>query len=158
MIILFLIAGTMLVMCIVDLEEYFIPNSTQYFLAILATALVLVDGGIPLVLINLKEAFLYVIFGVALYAFFYYAANIEALGIDDIKFFFIAGFMLGSKGFVGFMLLSGIFGLLFGSIWKKVKKEETFPFAPAICLATFLCLLFNKHFNPVDLLGSMLFF
>ncbi len=158
MIILFLITATMIIMCIVDLEEYFIPNSTQYFLAVLATILVLLDGGVPLVLINLKPAFLYMAFGICLYAFFYYVANIEALGIDDMKFFFVAGFMLGLKNFVIFMLLSGVFGLLFGSIWQKVKKEEAFPFAPAICLSTFLCLLFDKHFNPVDLLGSLLFF
>jgi len=56
------------------------------------------------------------------------------------------------------MLLSGVFGLAFGAAWQKFKKDETFPFAPAICLAAMFCLLFDKKINPVDLLGSMLFF
>lgn len=158
MVLYFLIAATLIVMCIIDLEYYFIPNSTQYFLAILTTILLIVEGGTNAALINVKSAFLYAGFGIVLWVFFYFAAKIEAIGIDDIKFFFIAGLMLGAENFLAFMLLSGVLGLIFGALWQKIKQDETFPFAPAICLSAFICLLFDKKINPVDLIGSALFF
>lgn len=154
----FAIAATLIVMIVIDLEEYFIPDSTQYFLTILATLALINQGGTAAVLANIPAAFLFLFSGIGLWIFFRYAAGIDALGIDDIKFFFIAGFMLGAKNFLPFMLLSGVFGLLFGGLWQKIKKDETFPFAPAICAAFLVCLLFQKKINPVDLLASMLFF
>ena len=154
----FAIAGTMIVMVVVDLEEYFIPDSTQYFLAILATISLIMQGGAGAVLANIPDAFLFLGSGIALWTFFHFAAGVDALGIDDIKFFFIAGFMLGTKNILTFMLLSGVFGVLFGGLWQKFKKDSTFPFAPAICLSALVCLIFQKKINPVDLLGSMLFF
>ena len=157
MLLYFAIAGTLIVMCVTDLEHYFIPNSTQYFLAALATILVIHIGGTSAVLSNVKSAFLYAGFGLALWAFFYFTAKIEAIGVDDIKFFFIAGLMLGTEEFLSFMFLSGVFGLIFGGLWQKFKKEQMFPFAPAICVSTFICLLFDKKINLVDLMGSILF-
>ncbi|MBU6140754.1 MAG: A24 family peptidase [Proteobacteria bacterium] len=154
----FAIAATLIVMVVVDLEEYFIPNSTQYFLTILVTILVIMQGGTGVVWAHVFSAFVFLGSGIALWIFFRYAAGVDALGIDDIKFFFIAGFALGNKNILTFMLLSGVFGLLFGGLWQKLKKDETFPFAPAICLAFLMCLLFEKKINPVDLLGSILFF
>ncbi len=153
----FLIAGTLIVMCVVDLEQYFIPDSTQYFLTILVTCLLVSTGGTEAVLANLQSAFLYAGFGLALWVFFYFTASLEAIGIDDIKFFFIVGLMLGTKNFITFMMLSGICGLLFGGLWQKIKKEETFPFAPAICFSSLVCLLFGQKINPVELLGSLIF-
>ena len=152
------ITSTLIFMAVVDLEHYLIPNAAQYVLAILATLLVIVDGGTSAALINVKAAFLYALFGGALWAFFYFVAHIDALGIDDIKFFFIAGLMLGTKDFLSFMILSGVFGIVFGSTWQKMKNDETFPFAPALCLAAFTCMLFDKKINAVDLMGSLLFF
>ncbi len=153
----FAIASTLIVMCIVDLEHYFIPNVSQYLLAIFVALLLISQGGSNAVLTNLKAAFIFTLFSVALWAFFYFIAKIDALGIDDIKFFFIAGLMLGMKDFLTFMILSGFFGMIFGALWQKLKKDENFPFAPAICLASFVCLLLDKKINPVDLMGSLLF-
>ena len=153
----FAIAGTLIVMIIVDLEEYFIPNSTQYFLTILVTLLAILENGQYGALLTIRAAFLYMIFGLGLYLFFYLTTKLEAIGIDDIKFFFIAGLMLGEKNFLTFMLLSGIFGTIFGSLWQKIKKEETFPFAPALCLSAFICLLYGKKLDLIDLVGKMIF-
>jgi leader peptidase (prepilin peptidase)/N-methyltransferase len=151
------IAGTLLVMMIVDLEEYFIPDSTQIFLAILAVIFVHLNFGPNAMFARLGDAFLYLGFGIAVFAFFYFTSGIKALGIDDMKFFFIIGFLLGINNFLSFMILSGIFGVIFGSIWQKIKNDETFPFAPALCAAAFLCLLFGKKINPTELIGSLLF-
>jgi leader peptidase (prepilin peptidase)/N-methyltransferase len=126
-------------------------------LAIIVTLLLISQGGTTLVLGNLKAAFLYVVFGLGLMGFFYLGAKIEALGIDDLKFFFIAGLLLGTRNFLTFMILSGVFGVIFGSAWQKIKRDETFPFAPSMCLALLICLLFGEKINVMKLVESMLF-
>jgi prepilin signal peptidase PulO-like enzyme (type II secretory pathway) len=153
----FAIASVMLVMCITDLEHYFIPKKLQYALAIFTTILLLLKGGAPLVLHNIPSAFLYCGFGLGLLALFRFAAKVEAIGIDDIEFFFVAGLLLGTNNFLNFMFLSGFFGLVFGSFWQKIMSEKTFPFAPSICLAAMICLLFDGKFKLVDVMGSLLF-
>ncbi len=158
MIIYFLITFVLIMMIITDLEEYLIPDILQYLLTIFVTFLLVLQGGSNAVIANISAAFLYIGFGLILYGFFYITTKVEAIGIDDLKFFFIAGLMLGNKNFLAFMLLSGIFGAVFGSLWQKIKKEKTFPFAPAICLSAFLCLLLDQKLNPVNMIGSMLFY
>jgi len=158
MLLYFAIATILLIMSIIDLEHYFIPNWAQYILATLVIILLMYRGGNEAVLGNVKAAFLYTFFGLGLWVFFYFGARIEAIGVDDIKFFFIAGLLLGQKNFLSFMILCGVFGMLFGALWQKIKKDETFPFAPALCISAFICLLFDKKIDPVDFLGSLLFF
>lgn len=158
MIIHFLMASTLIVMIIVDLEEYFIPDITQYFLAILVIILLILNGGNQAVFDNILSAFLYAGFGIALYGFFYITTGLHAIGIDDIKFFFITGLMFGINDFLLFMLFSGVFGTVFGSLWQKIKKEEIFPFAPAICLSFFICMLLSEKFNLIDWIGKKMFF
>ena len=157
MIIYFGIASNLIVMCIFDLERYFIPDLSQYFLTILATLLLLNQGGSYLVLENVKSGFAYLAFSLALFCFFYFVARIEAIGVDDIKFFFVAGFLLGLESFLAFTMLNGFLGILFGLIWQKITKQNIFPFAPAICASTFLCLIFDKKIDPVALLGNLIF-
>lgn len=150
------LATILLIMSIVDIEEYFIPDILQYFLALTTAIFVVYSGGIAAVIPALKGAFLYMFFGVFLYLVFRYLANTEALGIDDIKLLFIAGFLLGASKFLAFILMTGIFGIIFGAFWTKLQKENTFPFAPALCLAIFVNLLLTK-FNIVDFVGKIIF-
>lgn len=153
----FFIASTLILMCIIDLEQYFIPDSSQYFLTVLAAILVVSQGGNAAVFAHAKAAFIYLGFGLALLAFFYFTTTLEAIGVDDLKFFFVTGFMLGTQNFLAFMMLSGFLGVIFGSLWQKIKHDETFPFGPAICMSAFLCLLFDKKIDPVVLMGNWIF-
>lgn len=138
------IATILIFMCIVDLEHYYIPNISQFILTILIVILLLKQGtNKDLVFDVLKSSFLYLFFGLALWALFYFGGGLEAIGIDDLKFFFIAGLGLGFDDFLNFTLFSGIFGLIFGSIWQKLKKDDFFPFAPAICLSFYICLIID---------------
>lgn len=158
MVIYFLIAATLITMCIFDIEQYFIPNFTQYILTILASILVIMEHGNAYAAIaNIKAAFLYMSFGILLYCFFSFVASIQAIGSDDLKFFFVAGLMLGLDIFLPFMMLSGLLGILFGSLWQKIKDDNTFPFAPAICLSAFLCLFISKDLDFISWFGSALF-
>lgn len=150
------IATIFLLMCIIDIEEYFIPNALQYFLAIITLVFIVSNQGAAHIASHITSAFLYGGFGLALYLLFRYMAGAEALGIDDIKLLFNVGFLLGNAKFLAFILMSGIFGIIFGLTWMKFKKDETFPFAPALCLAAFVNLLIKK-FSLVDVIGSLLF-
>ncbi len=157
MMLYFAITSTLILMCITDLERYFIPNFLQYLLTILAALLLLLQGGNSAVFIHLKAAFIYLGFGLALWLFFYVTTSLDAIGVDDLKFFFVAGFMLGMDSFLSFMMMSGFFGVIFGSLWQKIMKDDTFPFAPAICMASFFGLLFGKKIDPVTLIGNWIF-
>ncbi len=157
MVLYFLITSTLILMCITDLERYFIPNFLQYLLTILAVILLISQGGNSVILSHLKSAFIYLGFGLALWLFFYVTTTLEAIGVDDLKFFFVAGFLLGMKSFLAFMMLSGFLGVMFGLLWQKITKDDTFPFAPAICMSSFFCLLFGTKIDPVILMGKLIF-
>lgn len=135
---------TMFIMVVVDLEHYYIPDILQFILVFLVMILTIHNGGLNSVYDGLKPALAFLAFGFAIWLFFYYSAGIDGIGIDDFKFFLIAGFMLGLNNLILFMLLSGVIGSLFGGVWQKLKKDETFPFAPAICLSAYACLLIGK--------------
>ncbi len=126
-------------MVIFDLEHYFIPNSLPILLLILA---IFWHKYLDFSLAKASlSAFYYLVFGLTVWAFFYYTAGQNGLGVDDLKFFAVCGFLLGSKLIFLFFLISGLCGVIFGILWQKLKEDETFPFAPAMCLACYLCLL-----------------
>ncbi len=155
-----LVFTTLITMAIIDIEEYFIANSLQYCLIFLALLLIFFNPQNNLLKTFIDHSLgclLYGGFGVVLLLIFRYTAKIEALGIDDIKLLFVIGFLLGTSKFLAFILMTGIFGLLFGSIWVKIKNEETFPFAPALCMAAFLSLILSQKFSLVDALAPILF-
>jgi len=127
------------IMVITDLEHYFIPDILPILLFVLA---LIIHWHNRNSLSNyFLSAGLYLLFGLAAWGFFYFTSGVDGLGIDDIKFFTVAGFLLGSKMIFLFFLLSGLFGVIFGVVWQKLKNDETFPFAPAICLSCYICLL-----------------
>lgn len=135
---------TMFIMVVVDLEHYFIPDILQFILVFIVAILTINNGGLNSVYDGLRPALAFLVFGFAVWIFFYYSAGIDGIGIDDFKFFLIAGFMLGLNNFILFMFLSGAIGAIFGGIWQKLKQDETFPFAPAICTSAYICLLIGK--------------
>ena len=152
-----MIATTMIIISIIDIEKYFIPNSLQIVLAVFIFSLVFLDGGKSGLINNLGAAIFYCGFGALLYFLFYFTAHVEALGIDDIKFLAVAGLMLGMSKFLLFIFIVGIFGIVFGILWEKIAKDKTFPFAPALCAALLISFVIDEKFNIVDLIGSIMF-
>lgn len=153
----FLIISVLIAMCIVDLEYYFIPNILQYFLAILVVILLHLENDNLQLIDNILSGFLYLGFGVFLWLFFYFVSRIDAIGIDDLKLLFICGLIFDINSFLNFMFISGIFGMAFGSVWQLVTKEKTFPFAPSLCGAFYILLVF-KDFDAVKILTNLMFF
>jgi prepilin signal peptidase PulO-like enzyme (type II secretory pathway) len=144
-------------MSIVDFEHYFIPDLTQIALFIAVLTFVLLQFGHENILNNFWNGIIFMAFGIFLYLLFYFASNVSAIGIDDIKILFTIGFALGLDLFLPFIFLSGIFGMIFGIIWTKVKEDETFPFAPALALSFLFCLIFDKKLDIVKIMTKYLF-
>lgn len=65
----------------------------------------------------------------------------DAMGMGDVKFFFVVGLFLGFPYFSIFLILSGVFGVLFGVVWQKVSGRQSFPFGPALILSLYACLV-----------------
>jgi len=55
------------------------------------------------------------------------------------------------------MMITGIIGVVFGLAWQKIKNDETFPFAPAMCLSALICLLFGDVIKISEWLGKIIF-
>ncbi len=73
--------------------------------------------------------------------------NKNAMGMGDIKFFFVSGLWLGFTNIALYFILSGITGVLIAIIWKKIKKQNVFPFGPALITSLFVLLLINSSIN-----------
>ncbi len=151
------IATILIIIAIVDIEKYFIPDLMQIALFIFAVIYVITEIGFPSIGKSFFSGILYAGFGFSLYLLFYYVSNISAIGVDDIKILFTIGFILGLEKFLPFIFLTGIFGIIFGVLWTKIKRDETFPFAPTLCLSMFFCLMLERDFSVVDSFISMLF-
>lgn len=155
---------TLLIMIITDLEHYFIPDITQIILAVLAIvyhiALPHPTTQNPYFLPHelpyyLLSAFAFYFFGIVLFYGSLLIIGKQGIGSDDLKFFAVAGLMLGLDNFITFMVLSGLIGTIFGSIWTKVLKDRTFPFAPALAIAFLISTLLK--INYLEWLGMLLY-
>lgn len=63
------------------------------------------------------------------------------IGQGDIKLLASAGLALSVPEFLLFVGLAGGLGAGFGLVWQRVAKAHQFPFAPAVLLSYWLCLL-----------------
>lgn len=70
-----------------------------------------------------------------------YGAKKESIGLGDVKLYAACCLFVTVDGFLSFLLLSALFGVLLALVYKFGKKQATFPFAPAIVLACFVVLL-----------------
>lgn len=66
----------------------------------------------------------------------------EGLGLGDVKFFAVAGLWLGPFGLPAFMIVSGVSGIAFALLWRRLGGGREFPFGPSLALGLFLCLQF----------------
>ena len=127
-------------MLVSDLETYTLPDSLQISLFVLSLSFICNNN--YNIYHSILSAFLYflVIYLTALIVSKW--KHKDALGGGDIKFITIAGLVLGVYNITIFLFLAGLFGVIFGLIWKKFKKNEYFPFGPALIIS-FLFLVFH---------------
>ncbi len=77
----------------------------------------------------------------------------ESLGGGDLKLLFAAGPWVGFQILPLLLILSGVFGILFYLLWRKINlpaKQSAdvpfgaFPYGPAICAAMLACVLLEQ--------------
>ncbi len=143
------IATILLIMSIIDIEYFFVPDSLQIILAIIIAILIysqeilLLKSNHQLSIVaigyftlnKLLSSFFYCFFILAIGKLVEYYCNQEAVGIDDIKFFAVAGLMIEINKILLFIAITGLIGLLLAKIWQKFYQENQFPFIPALALA-----------------------
>lgn len=134
-----LIIVVCLIMIISDLETYIIPDLMQISLLILSLVFIYYNNFD--ILYSVISAIVY--FGIIFLSGFIVEKwkKKDAIGGGDIKFITIAGLVLGVSSLPFFFLFSGIFGVIFGLLWKKIKKNEYFPFGPALVVSFLLLLM-----------------
>ncbi len=128
----------------IDLETGIIPDRILVILAPLGVIYGFVEGSQ-----RLDDVFVSIIgggfAGGVAYAVHYGYRRLrgrEGLGLGDVKFFAVAGLWLGPFGLPAFMIVSGVLGVAFALLWRRLGGGREFPFGPSLSLGLFLCLLF----------------
>jgi leader peptidase (prepilin peptidase) / N-methyltransferase len=65
----------------------------------------------------------------------------DMLGWGDVKFLGAAGLWLTPATLPAFLVLSGVCGALFGTVWSLSGRGKESPFAPALCLSLLICVV-----------------
>lgn len=135
----------LMIMIVVDLEHYLIPDLVHLLLLPLAVAYhALMDTPVQQALGGfLMGAGV----GLALHHGYRFLRRREGLGFGDVKFFAVAGTWLGMEPFVPFLFFSGLFGIGLGLAWRAAGRGPVFPFGPALAVALFLCVVSPFHAN-----------
>lgn len=144
----------LMIMIIVDLEFKIIPDRLQFVMALIAIFYWYFVS--PLTITEVLSAIGVVLaMSLGLRALFSWWKKREALGLGDVKFFVIVAIFLGLMPIPFFFFMSGIIGLVFGMIWRTIKKDVEFPFGPAIAISLFINLLYPDLHQQFILLVSL---
>ena len=73
----------------------------------------------------------------------------DMLGWGDVKFFAAAGLWLVPLQLPIFLILAGGAGALAAAFYKMITGRAETPFAPALCLSLFLCVVLGFNLNQV---------
>lgn len=128
----------MVALAVIDLEHRRLPNGLLSILALLAVGWRWSDDGA--IAIGLAAAAATVVAGFLLDAGFRRTTGKPGLGMGDAKLMAVAGLALPLGPFLLFLTLAGVFGVIFGGLWRWQNKSSQFPFAPAILVAYWLVL------------------
>lgn len=127
----------------IDLEYMILPDQLNIILGALGLVFVAVSG----------QPVLYAVLAGVFYAGLVFAVGWvltkilkkDALGFGDVKFFAAAGIWLGIALLPVFLILSGVFGVGIGIVWKYILKKDIFPFGPALIASLVACMVFHAQ-------------
>lgn len=135
----------LMIMIVVDLEHYIMPDSVHVVLIPLAIAYHYLmrspwqDVAISTLAMTLLALLLH-------YGYSALRGRVM-LGFGDVKFFAVAGLWLGMWLMVPFLFISGVLGVLLGLSWRMMGKGEVFPFGPALAASLFICVVYPENVN-----------
>jgi len=137
--------AAVMVMIVVDIEHFIIPDSVHFVLIALGIGYhVIIDSPAELALSGFLTGGLV---GLSLRYGYRIVRRKEGMGMGDVKFLAVAGLWLGIKSLVPFLFFSGVLGIVTGLLWRALKRGAIFPFAPALGLSFFFCVAFPSIAN-----------
>lgn len=140
-----LVWAALMLMMVVDLEHYIIPDTVHVVLIALGIAYhVMMNTEMETAMSGFLTGAL---IGIALRYGYAAIRRKEGMGMGDVKFLAVAGLWLGVKTMVPFLFLSGVLGIVTGLIWRVLKRGPIFPFAPSLGLAFYANILFPQIAN-----------
>jgi leader peptidase (prepilin peptidase)/N-methyltransferase len=146
---------TLLVLFLIDLKYFILPDTLNYIL--IWSSLILGLYGVNLLNLNIKQIILGSFFG---YMSFYTIAFIgklikgeDVMGNGDFKLLAAIGSIMGLKGVVFTIFISPFFGIFTWFILKVFKNgERMIPFGPSLILASLYYLILGEKYIPEYLL------
>lgn len=148
---IYLMIPFLVALLFIDLEHFILPDELVALVAAcgaLYLAISGMEGGIAWSAIVLEHilggAIFYGLFAFILGRSVGFILKKEALGLGDVKFFAAAGLWLGLEKFSDFLIISGLTGVIFAMSWRFIKKDDVFPFGPALIFTFLVLLLFES--------------
>lgn len=136
-VLLALLTVGLVTMLVADLETGLIPDEIHFFLLPLGIGYHWVMGNSSAEVAFCAAASLGL--GLLLHYGYFYLRGKHGLGLGDVKFLLVAGVWLADvRSLVVYIFLSGVIGVVLGTGWKIVTKEERFPFGPALAISLWL--------------------
>jgi leader peptidase (prepilin peptidase)/N-methyltransferase len=138
--------GMLPAIALIDFHFGIIPDGQNLLLGLFGFLFVWMgDGDVFMSLIVAA-----ILLGVGLFFALFYSKwrGREMLGLGDVKFFAASGFWLHIHSAPWFFAGGGIMGLLFSLWWNRRSDDKQFPFAPALCVALALCILYQATGAP----------
>jgi phospholipase/carboxylesterase len=80
----------------------------------------------------------------SLYKFYPFLKNQEWLGFGDVKMMTISGLWLDISQIPLFLMIGGGLGVGMALFWRVLKKEQRFPFGPALAMSLIICNVWDK--------------
>jgi leader peptidase (prepilin peptidase)/N-methyltransferase len=139
-----LLVTLLMILIVVDFEHQIIPDTIQVALLLLCVPYHLLrhDGWTG----SLTGAALGLTIGLTLRYGYLYLRKLDALGMGDVKFLFVAGAWLGTGALVMMLFIAGATGTLLGIAWKITGRGPRFPFGPSLAAALYICVAAHDYF------------
>lgn len=130
-------------MFVIDVQHKIIPDKINISLAILGIIYVATT---PLPLAGqIVSCAVYGGFSWLLRNLAALALKKEALGLGDVKFFFVVGLWIPLPLFSIFLFISGVGGILIALLMRFQTNDPQIPFGPALELAFITCILWQAE-------------
>ncbi|GAB4170421.1 MAG: A24 family peptidase [Calditrichia bacterium] len=142
----------LLVIAIIDLQTQLILNKVLFFWILIIFIFKLL--GVHTIYWNWIIGLVGLLLGFGFYYFVLWLGEKmfkkESLGMGDVKFAAVAGFLLGADLIIPMTVVAALLALLVAvpMFWKKMGDRSIYiPFGPFLCAATLLFLLYGDYYR-----------
>lgn len=142
--VLMLCVPVLISLIVIDWDFQILPDALNGALAVLGLAYIGVAIGVNGLM---NGCIAMVVYGGLFWLLRFLVSNVlkkEAMGWGDIKFAMAAGIWLGVSFLPLFLMVSGFSGIIFGIMYRMIKRRDLFPFGPCLIFSWYVCFLFGE--------------